>query len=426
MLPGELSPSAAEGLVLLGAWMPFTPAAEYLARFWQVPVSTATARRHTEAGGAAYVAIQTAEVERLEREAPEPPPGPAVQQLSADGAMVPLVGGQWAEVRTVALGAVVAERGADGRPSGAVHATELSYFSRLADHETFIRLAHGELHRRGTETAGRVVGVNDGAEWEQQLLDRYRPDAVRVLDFPHGLEHLATAARATFGAGSAEASAWLAEQAHALKRDPPGAILAAVRTLPVAGAADPAAAAAARAGTLGYLEKRRDQLRYAEFLAAGYPIGSGLVESANKLVVEARLKGSGMHWAPENVNPMLALRTIVCSGRWDEAWPRICGQLRAAAQARRAARRQARRPAPPPPPAELPERVPTPAIPPEPRARLVVNGRPTADHPWRRPFLAGGRAKAASQGNFEPHPDAESPREYRLYPATLIPEKASG
>src|SRR5438477_313423 len=146
----ELSPSAAEGLVLLGAWMPFTPAAEYLARFWQVPVSTATARRHTEAGGAAYVAIQTAEVERLEREAPEPPPGPAVQQLSADGAMVPLVGGQWAEVRTVALGAVVAERGADGRPSGAVHATELSYFSRLADHETFIRLAHGELHRRGT------------------------------------------------------------------------------------------------------------------------------------------------------------------------------------------------------------------------------------------------------------------------------------
>ena len=101
MLPGELSPSAAEGLVLLGAWMPFTPAAEYLARFWQVPVSTATARRHTEAGGAAYVAIQTAEVERLEREAPEPPPGPAVQQLSADGAMVPLVGGQWAEVRTV-------------------------------------------------------------------------------------------------------------------------------------------------------------------------------------------------------------------------------------------------------------------------------------------------------------------------------------
>ena len=63
--------------------------------------------------------------------------------------------------------------------------------------------------------------------------------------------------------------------------------------------------------SLGYLEKRRDQIRYVEFQAEGYPIGSGAVESANKLVVEARLKGSGMHWARAHVDPMLALRTVV-------------------------------------------------------------------------------------------------------------------
>ena len=378
--------------MLLGAWMPFAPAAAYLERFLKVAVSAATARRHSEAAGAAYVAVQTAAVERLESEAPAPPAGPAVQQVSADGAMVPLVGGKWAEVRTVAIGTVV-PAAPGGRPHNGVHATALSYFSRLTDHASFIRLAHAELHRRGTETAGTVVGVNDGADWEQQLLDRYRPDAVRVLDFPHAVEHLATAAQATFGAGSAAASAWTSAQADALKHGAPSAVLVALTLLPTSTATNPTAAARTRDTTFGYLEKRLDQLQYADFLAAGYPIGSGAVESANKLVVEARLKGSGMHWARPNVNPMLALRTIVCSRRWDEAWPQICQHLRADAQARRAARRRQSDP-----PATLqPPAPPTPPLgPPPPRPPLTIAGRPTAQHPWRKPFIRRDRHTAAS------------------------------
>jgi hypothetical protein len=55
---------------------------------------------------------------------------------------------------------------------------------------------------------------------------------------------------------------------------------------------------------------RRRQIAYADFQIQGYPIGSGMVESANKLVVEQRLKGAGMHWARRNVTPMLALRAV--------------------------------------------------------------------------------------------------------------------
>ena len=47
------------------------------------------------------------------------------------------------------------------------------------------------------------------------------------------------------------------------------------------------------------------------------------MESGNKLVVEVRLKGSGIQWAEQHVNSMLALRNIVCSGRWKEDWPKI-------------------------------------------------------------------------------------------------------
>jgi hypothetical protein len=69
-------------------------------------------------------------------------------------------------------------------------------------------------------------------------------------------------------------------------------------------------------------------------------MGSGAVESGNKLVVEARLKGAGMHWAREHVNPMLGLRNAVCSDRWDEAWEQICGYRRQQAQEHRMRRVQ--------------------------------------------------------------------------------------
>ncbi len=76
--------------------------------FYAGGVSEGYAQQHTEAAGTAYVAVQTAEVERLERETPVPPAGPAKQCLSADGAMVPLVGGEWAEVKTLVIGEVAA------------------------------------------------------------------------------------------------------------------------------------------------------------------------------------------------------------------------------------------------------------------------------------------------------------------------------
>jgi hypothetical protein len=79
--------------------MPFEQAATELAFFWHVELEETTVRRCTQAAGAAYVAEQVVELERLERERPAAPAGPAVQYLSADGAIVPLVSGELAEVK---------------------------------------------------------------------------------------------------------------------------------------------------------------------------------------------------------------------------------------------------------------------------------------------------------------------------------------
>ena len=389
LLPGGLTPRLQASLVRLGSWMPFGHAARELGWLTRAVVSRPVAERLTEAAGGAYVAEQTAAVERLEQRPTPEAAGPAVLQVSADGAMISLVGKQWVEVKTLAIGTI------DQEADGTVRARDLSYFSRRAEHTAFRRLALIETYRRGVGTALEVVAVMDGADWLQRFIDCHRPDAIRVLDFPHAVEYLTRASHEAHGAGTAQTSEWIARQAHALKHDGPGPVLAALRALPVGEQRDTA---------LGYLEPRLAQLQYPAFRAAGYPIGSGIVESANKVVVEDRLKGSGMHWAPRSVDPMLALRTVVCADRWEEAWPQISARLRAADRARRQQRRQrstdrraARAAAAQSDQASVtvtPDMAApilvttspvTPTLPPPPKT--VVNGRPTKAHPWNRRFL---------------------------------------
>jgi hypothetical protein len=116
-------------------------------------------------------------VEEIERQTPMPPKGPDKQLLSVDGAMVPLVGGEWAEVKTLVLGAI--DEPVEEKGEQVAHAQGLSYFSRLTDADTFSRLALVETHRRGVETADQVTAVNDGAVW-------IRPSSTTIVPMQPG------------------------------------------------------------------------------------------------------------------------------------------------------------------------------------------------------------------------------------------------
>jgi hypothetical protein len=395
LLPGCLTPRLQEQLTRLGAWMPFEKAATMLESFTRTAVSEDYVQEHTEAAGAAQVALQTEAVERLERETPPAPTGPDKLYLSADGAFVPLVGGVWEEVKTLVIGEIAAPVLEKGEP--VVHTRNLSYFSRLTEVETFKRLALVETHRRGVETAGQVGAVVDGAEWLQGFVSWHRPDALRILDFPHASGYVGKIGQATFGAESPELSVWFKRQLHELKHQGPAEVLAELHDMVLE---HPQAAALELPKTLAYLEKRKSQLQYPTFQAQGWPIGSGATESGNKLVVEARLKGAGMHWARTHVDPMLALRNIVCNDRWDETWPQIVVYLRRQEAHRRAERQSKRR-------AEATARRPTQGVPVEivsaaqpltreqpprlnttptsPPAPVQSDGsrRPAPNHPWR-------------------------------------------
>jgi hypothetical protein len=396
LLPGQLTPALHEALVRLSSRLPFRQAVEELTRLKQVTTTEATVRRHTEAAGAAYVAWQTAEVERLERTLPAPTQGPARQLVSPDGAMVPLVHKEWAEVKTVAIGAIQPPVPKDGET--VVRTTELSYFSRLAEAERFTHLATVETQRRGTERAQTVCAVSDGAEWIQGFFDVQCHAAVRILDFYHAAGYVAQVGQAHLGEGTPAFQDWLSTTLHELKHGSPDQVLQTLGEIQrqlQGGSASPETLDQV-ATAIHYLETRRSHIEYARFQAAGYPIGSGSVESGNKLVVEARLKGAGMHWARGHVDPMLALRDVLCSERWDDDWPQIARQLRQQERARREQRRRARLTHRPPvavlPPSRRREDLPSPhsaaktsrpGVERTPRKSAGKAHRPADNHPWR-------------------------------------------
>jgi hypothetical protein len=98
--------------------------------------------------------------------------------------------------------------------------------------------------------------------------------------------------------------------------------------------------------------------------------------------MQARLKGPGMHWAPANVNALLALRAAACNDRWRLRWAALTQRWRTTVAVRRLLRFAARHAPPPPPPRRA-------------RPKRIVDGRPTADHPWkRRPLLTPRRRVA--------------------------------
>ncbi len=236
------------------------------------------------------------------------------QVVSSDGSYISLRGKVFAEVKTAVVGEVQENtKRSSQRPEQEVKMTNITYFSRMTDAQTFTELASGEIARRGFLQAKQVGAVSDGAEWIQHFFDAYREDAVRILDFYHARQYISDIATCIRDAGTVLPGSWLDDQLHELKHFGPKKVLEEINCLlrdhPYIEELKQAA---------HYLQKREKMMQYPLFRDKGWPIGSGSVESANTHVVQSRMDGPGMHWEPRNVNPMLALRTGECNDRWDE------------------------------------------------------------------------------------------------------------
>jgi hypothetical protein len=162
----------------------------------------------------------------------------------------------------------------------------------------------------------RLNVYGDGAEWIWLHAEEQFAHWLGTLDIFHASAHLADAAKAGCGEGTAEAARWLSEARLALLRDGYVGLCDYVQGsaawVPNRGALE-----AATPALLNYLCGHRERLNDALRLHRGEPIGSGLIEGACKQLIGRRMKQTGAQWTVANANRM----ALLCSINYADALP---------------------------------------------------------------------------------------------------------
>jgi hypothetical protein len=305
--------------------MTYGEAQEELGLLWKVEISKSGMRHITMRHGQVADTLNEEKVVELEATAPAATAQPEQMVMCTDGAMVQLTSGDWREVKTVSFGEF--QPYWDVKQRKVVTQTDrISYFSRVETAEAFSRSALVEWHRRGVENAQRVVAVQDGAVWIQAFVDYHCPQAVRVIDFAHAQEYVAAVGRAIHGADTDSFRQWYGRMSRQLGHQPPQRTVNELQLLQRQHPDHPETEGIEVA--IRYLQKRLPMIDYPHFRRRQIPIGSGIVESGHKVVMQRRMKQAGMRWAEANLNPMLALRLALCNQRWKTSWQEIEARVR--------------------------------------------------------------------------------------------------
>lgn len=320
LLRGAYTPQVQEAMTRLGSRMSYGEACDELARLWKVKLSPGSLRQVTLWHGVVADSLIQERVGQLEASSPEPTAQPEQMVMGIDGAMVQVTTGEWREVKTMALGEFAPYWDAKERQV-VTQTTQLSYFSRVDSAENFSRLALAEWQRRGGGKAHTVVAVQDGAAWIQGVIDYHCPQATRIIDFAHAQGYLAVVGRAVYGAETDAFRQWYGRASQQLGHQPPQRTVGALRLRQRQHPDHPQATEIETA--IRYLENRLAMIDYPHFRRQQLPIGSGIVESGHKVVMQKRMKQAGMRWAETSLNPMLALRTALCNQTWNQTWQEI-------------------------------------------------------------------------------------------------------
>jgi hypothetical protein len=154
--------------------------------------------------------------------------------------------------------------------------------------------------------------LSDGATWIRNMCDEIFPDAIQILDLFHLCENIYDYAKAVFKNDEAKYKPWAESMVDMFKN---GRKFDAIeilkklqrRKLPK--------------GTVNlptYVNNNIDKIDYDKYAEQGYYVGSGAIESGNKVVLQKRLKLAGMRWNEKTAQYLLSLRAKYESGLWNE------------------------------------------------------------------------------------------------------------
>ena len=221
-----------------------------------------------------------------------------------------------AKTREAKLGCVFTQTGVDPEHRPMRDAESTSYVGAIEPAEAFGERIYQEARRRGLTWAGEVCVLGDGAPWIWNLAEEQFYGATQIVDLYHAREHYWNVARACFGQKKETLGQWTEDRRRELDDGRVEKVIEAVQLL----ISLPGCDSEVCKREIGYFERNRERMRYADFRSRGLFVGSGVLEAGCRTVIGQRLKQSGMHWTVKGANRIIALRCSILSNRWEDFW----------------------------------------------------------------------------------------------------------
>jgi len=193
------------------------------------------------------------------------------------------------------------------REQPALRAKNLKYFCDIIEADEFGKLLWASGTWMKADLSPELIFLGDGAVWIWNLVSRYYPNAVQIVDWYHAEEHLEKVAAVAFPDPQTRSN-WLEEVVQALWEGQVEQVIYACRAL--------ATSCLEAQKAANYFYTNAERMRYDRFRTAGYMIGSGSVESACKQIVTHRLKLPGAQWIVEGAVQTAKARAAWLSGEW--------------------------------------------------------------------------------------------------------------
>lgn len=189
--------------------------------------------------------------------------------------------------------------------------------------EAVIKEAFSEANSRDRNRKKTWVALVDGNATQLEILQRLAKEEGRevviILDFIHAVEYLWRASHAFHKAGTPEAEAWVTERMTMLLEGKANGVARGMRHSATCREFD-ADERKAIDTCAGYLIKYGKFMRYDEYLAAGLPIASGVIEGACRHLIKDRMDITGARWSLVGAEAVLRLRALRSSGDFDDYW----------------------------------------------------------------------------------------------------------
>jgi hypothetical protein len=249
--------------------------------------------------------------------------------LSADGVMVPFRPQprtpkgqtQWREIKVgllVRLGHRITRAGQQ-----ITRLCRRRLVAVLGDIDAFMPRLQLEAQLQSYTSAPQVIWLSDGGRGFWRIYHQcFAHCALGILDFYHAAGHLWRATIALFGDHSADALYWFKRWRSLLRHGQHRTVLNSLSQLadsPLLQGADLDTLRQVRA----YFHSHQLHIRYRYFKHQQCPLGSGMIESACKWLIQQRFKGVGMRWSEDGFNHLLHLRLDFVNGRFDSLFPHV-------------------------------------------------------------------------------------------------------